>query len=146
MYEQFDDEKRAMFRDMESYNIITELWSAFNDYLRAARKGIRDYGTIRLHNGYYIKGYRYTDNDSMNNWSWREGLVLYIRPTRFKFKRKIVSIDKAKRSDQILIYGVDIKSIDRLSKVIELLKIDTKKAVEVEKERRVDLTNRLEGK
>ena len=31
MYEEFDEEKRAMFRDMESYAISVELWNIFND-------------------------------------------------------------------------------------------------------------------
>lgn len=152
MYEKFNNEKRAIFRDMEAYALITDLWSVFSDYLIAIKRRFDNYGTIHLGNGYYIKGRKWVYGYGSRMYT---GIVLYKRPNLFSFKQKILSIDSytgyedtnnydpSIEHKQLFLFGIDLDAIETLPIVMELLENGTENSIQVETQRITRLKNRL---
>ncbi len=91
MYEKFDDEKRAIFRDIDNYARICNLWRSFSRYLLARHKGYDNYGRIQF-GEYSISGHRWVWRGSSDNTTYHTGMVVY-KHRKYWFGKKIAYLD-----------------------------------------------------
>lgn len=163
MYELFDDEKRALFRDAVAYAVITDLWTMFSEYLSSMGKRYNSYGAIRLDETYSIKPHRWswkTGGSCGQRFRYHTGMVV-MKHRRFWFPRRILYLDlfdvralsscpprqiiKAvpSLSCRLVICGMDLDCTDEFSVVARLVRERTVRDVESATKAEVDRLRRL---
>lgn len=96
MYEHFNDEERAMFRDAERYATIASLWKEFSLYLIARKTNYHYYRVLRLTEGITICSRRGRRIGSGPTFRVYGGLVLLKKVNWYRRKRRVLIIDHSK--------------------------------------------------
>ncbi len=158
MYEPFNDEKRALFSDMESYALITELWCVFSEYLLAINKRYDNYERIHLEKGFSIRRRTWYRSAYLRRYIQRSGMTLTKRKHRFSRNKKILTIDHLGHqgytneiqrnpatnwSDDLGIFGIDLDGLNSLQSVIDMVRKETHNAIQAEEARVTRLKEHL---
>lgn len=96
MYEPFNDEERAMFRDAERYATIASLWKEFSLYLTARKTNYHYYKGERLTEGITICSRHGRRIGSGPTFRVHGGLVLLKKVNWYRRKRRVLIIDHSK--------------------------------------------------
>lgn len=96
MYESFDDEKRTLFRDVEKYKTLADLWKEFSLYLIAKKTNYHRYRVLYLTDKITIESRRGRKIGSGPQERLYGGLVLLKKIKWYRRKRKVLIIDHSK--------------------------------------------------
>lgn len=159
MYERFNHEKRALFREAEAYGIIYELWRVYSLHLIAIKKKYSNYYGINLNKTWRVRPRLWRLSHYMGSRFQRSGMVICKRRKLWRRERKILVVDYIENKgycpngamitpdpcwhNGVGILGINLDLIQELEPVIDLIEAATKHCVDMEKARVVGLQERL---
>jgi len=113
MYESFNDEKRALFCDIERYCTIANLWREFSLYLIAKKTNYHRYKSFYLTTEISIKSRRGGQIGSGLSYRVYGGLALLKKTKWYRRKQRVLIID---HSEEVSCDSLEEKPEDFMDK------------------------------